>query len=254
MTDDHVVVARLHGGESWIAGFDKLSGELRWQQPRNYKVPRENDNGYATPLLFQERGQKALLVWGADHLTAHDAANGKLLWSCDGFNPEATGEWPAIASPIIVGNLAIVAVGRDDERQAHLHAIRLGGEGDVTDTHRAWKRDDIGVFVCSPAAYQGRIYLLRHRGEVACLDAADGKTLWSDALPKDKASYFSSPLIANGILYAAREDGVVFAARVAGGLQVLSENPMNERIVASLVPVANRLLIRGDQHLFCVGR
>jgi outer membrane protein assembly factor BamB len=254
VTDEHVIIARLHGGESWIAGFDKASGELRWRQPRNYKVPSENDNGYATPVLYEEQGRKALLVWGADHLTAHDAANGKLVWSCDAFNPEGTPNWPSIASPLISDNLAIVPVGRDDQHQGQLHAIKLGGTGDVTMTHRAWKRDDMGVFVSSPAAYKGRIYLLRHRGEVACINASDGKTIWNDAFPKDRSSYFASPVIANGILYAAREDGVVFAARVVSKFELLSENPMGERIIATPVPVANRILIRGDQNLFCVSR
>ena len=60
------------------------------------------------------------------------------------------------------------------------------------------------------------------------------------------------PSIANGILYAAREDGVVFAARVGDKFEFLSENPMGERIVASPVPVQGRLLLRGDEHLFCV--
>ncbi|MDB6036341.1 MAG: Outer rane biosis protein BamB [Verrucomicrobiales bacterium] len=254
VTDEHVIIARLHSGESWIAGFDKASGELRWRQPRNYKVPSENDNGYATPVLYEEQGRKALLVWGADHLTAHDAANGKLVWSCDAFNPEGTPNWPSIASPLISDNLAIVPVGRDDQHQGQLHAIKLGGTGDVTMTHRAWKRDDMGVFVSSPAAYKGRIYLLRHRGEVACINASDGKTIWNDAFPKDRSSYFASPVIANGILYAAREDGVVFAARVVSKFELLSENPMGERIIATPVPVANRILIRGDQNLFCVSR
>ena len=48
----------------------------------------ENVPGYTTPVLFEHAGRKALLVWGADHLTAHDAASGKVLWSCGGFNPQ----------------------------------------------------------------------------------------------------------------------------------------------------------------------
>lgn len=253
VTDQHVVMARMHGGESWIAGFDKATGELRWQQARNYKTPIENDNGYSTPLLFPHEGKPALLVWGADHLTAHDAANGKLLWSCGNFNPDATGYWPAIATPVIVGNMAVVPVGRDDRPgQARIHGIKLGGHGDVTETHRVWKRDDVGVFVASLTEYQGRVYLLRHRGGVVCLDPATGKTIWSGAFPEHRTPYYSSPVIAHGVLYAAREDGVIFAARVGERFELLGESPMGERVIASIVPVANRLLIRGDRHLFCV--
>lgn len=254
VTERHVILTRMHEGDSWIAGFNKDSGELEWKEARNFNTPRENDNGYTTPLTFDHPGgNEAVLVWGADHLTAHDATNGKRLWTCGGFNPEGTGYWPAIASPVIQKGIAVVPVGRDDRPgQARIHGIRLGGSGDVTDSNRVWQRDDLGVFVPALAAYDGRVYLLRNRGGVACLDPVTGQTLWSAELPRNRSSYYASPLIANGLLYAAREDGVVFVARVGDEFTLLSENPMGERIVASPVPAHNRLLIRGDEHLFCI--
>lgn len=254
VTAQHVILPRMHGGDSWIAGFDKATGVLRWKEARNYKVPTENDNGYSTPVLFRHKGREALLLWGADHLTAHDAADGKLLWSCGGFNPQGTGFWPAIATPVIVRDLVVVPVGRDDRGQARMHGIRLGGSGDVSASHRAWKREDLGVFVCSPAEYKGRVYLLRHRGEVVCLNPSDGSTIWSGAFPRDRSDYYSSPVVAQGVLYAAREDGVVFAARVEDKFELLSENRMEERIIGSPVPVDGRILLRGDGHLFCIGK
>lgn len=255
VTDQHVILTRMHQGESWVAGFDKATGEIKWKHARNYQVPTENDNGYTTPVFFEQGGKNAFLIWGADHVTAHAAADGKLLWSVGGFNPDGTGYWPAIASPVIHDNFAVIPVGRDDRpNQARVHGIKLGGAGDVTATHRAWQRDDLGVFVAALAAYDGRVYLLRHRGEVVCLDPVTGKTLWSESLPRTSAPYYSSPVIANGVLYAAREDGVVFAAKVGEKFELLGENPMGERIIAAPVPVGNRLLIRGDNHLFCLAK
>ncbi len=253
VTDQHVILTRMHEGESWVAGFDKATGEIKWRQARNYEVPRENDNGYSTPVLFEQDGRKAFLVWGADRVTAHDATDGRLLWQAGDFNPEATAFWPAISSPVVHGNMAIIPAGRDDRpRQSRVHGIRLGGSGDVTATHRVWKREDLGVFVPALAEYEGRVYLLRHRGEVVSLDPATGRTIWTASLPQAAAPYYSSPVIAGGVLYAAREDGVVFAARVGEKFELLGENPMGERIIATPVPVTNRLLIRGDRHLFCI--
>jgi outer membrane protein assembly factor BamB len=251
---EHVILPRMHDGDSWIAGFDKATGALRWQQKRNYEgLPTENNNSYTTPMLFKHSGRAAFLVWGADHLTAHSAADGSLLWTCDEFNPKRTGFWPAISSPVIFGNLAIVPGGRDDRRgESQVHAIKLDGQGDVTKTHRVWTRKDIGVFVTSPVEYKGRIYLLRPLGEIVCLDPFTGKTIWTASLPRGSEKYFASPVIANGVLYAAREDGMVFTARVEDKFELLSENPMGERIVASPALANGRLLLRGDQHLFCV--
>lgn len=253
LTDRHLVVTRMHAGESWIAGFDQASGALAWRQLRSYRAPTENDNGYTTAAHFQHQGRPALLVWGADHLTAHAAADGTLLWWAGGFNPEATGYWPAIASPVIVGDIAVVPVGRDDRPgQARVHGIRLGGAGDVTATHRAWQRDDVGVFVTAPAVHDGRVYLLRHRGGIVCLDPATGRTAWEAELPRASAPFYASPVIAGGVLYAAREDGVVFAARVGEKFELLGESPLGERVVASPAPAAGHLFLRGDRHLFAV--
>ncbi len=251
VTGRDVIYARMHHGDSWVAGFDKATGELRWQVKRNFEVPNENDNGYTTPVFFQHQGKPAFLIWGADHLTAYAAADGGLLWSCGGFNPGGTGNWPAIATPVIHKGIAVIPVGRDDRNQGSMEGIRVDGAGDVSATHRAWKRDDLGIFCCTPVLWQDRVYLLRDRGGVACLDPATGKTLWEEALP-GRGKYYASPVIANGILYAAREDGVVFAARIGDRMRLLGENPMGERIIASPVPVDRRLLIRGENHIFCV--
>jgi len=34
---------------------------------------------------------------------------------------------------------------------------------------------------------------------------------------------------------------------------VLGQNDLGERTIACPVPVAGRLLLRGEQHLFCIG-
>ena len=160
--------------------------------------------------------------------------------------------WASVANPVVVGDVAVVPTGRNDRNQPRLHGIRLGGSGDVTETHRVWKREDTGPFVPTPVEYQGKVYLLRDRGEVECIDPKTGKTVWSDALPKERNNYYSSPLIAGGNFYAIREDGVAFVARVGDKFELLSENAMGERVIASPVALANRLFIRGEKHLFCI--
>ena len=249
---DLVILSRLHAGDSWVAGFDKATGKIRWKQERNYEVPAENDNGYTTPVPVRHGDQDALLVWCSDHLTAYAAKDGSLLWSSGGFNSKAKKLWPPIATPVVAGEIAVVPVGRDDRKQAEIHAVRLGGKGDVTETHRLWERKDFGVFVSSPIEYEGRVYILRHKGEVVCLDPKTGEPFWAAKLPKSLIPYYSSPVIAGGILYAAREDGVVFSARIGEKFELLGENPMGEQILATPVPFDGKLLIRTSGHLICV--
>ncbi|MEM7560253.1 MAG: PQQ-binding-like beta-propeller repeat protein, partial [Planctomycetota bacterium] len=104
--------------------------------------------------------------------------------------------------------------------------------------------------VCS----KGRVYLVRDKGEVECIDPATGKSVWSERFPRNRAAFYASPLIASDLLYAPREDGRVFVASVVGDrFQLLSETDFGQPVIGSPVPDGNRILIRGEKNLFCLG-
>ncbi len=248
ITKKYVVIAVMHKGESYLVAFDKATGKVGWKVARNYECPVEGDHSYATPILIKHKGREALVVWGAERLTAHDAADGKIIWSCSGFNPQKKNFWVAVASAVIVDGIAVVPYGRGK----HLTGVKLGGSGDVTKSHRLWTLDRIGTFVPSPVGYQKKLYCVADRGAVTCLDPKTGKTLWKGQLPRHRASYYASPVIANGKLYATREDGMIFVADIRNGFKLLAENNLGERMIASPVPVDNHLLLRGEQHLYCI--
>jgi len=247
LTEKHVVMALMRERNSWVVAFDKLTGELAWKAERNYETPREGDHSYSTPIVTKQGAREALLVWGAERFTAHDATNGKILWSCAGFNPQKRNNWVVVSSFVKVGDMAVVPYGRGSK----LAGIKLDGKGDVTDSHRTWETD-ASSFVPTPAAHDGRVYIVRDRGAVLCANPKTGETIWKGQFPKDRASYYSSPSIGDGKIYSAREDGTVFVAQIDGGFKLLSENKMGERIIASPVPVNNKLLLRGEKHLFCI--
>ena len=124
LSERYVIMTRMHHGESWVAGFDKGTGELRWKVPRNYETPIEGDHSYSTPLLLQAQGKEALLVWGAEHLTLHNPTDGKQLWAfTSDFNPDAKPNWPTVASVVVAGDIALAASARSDRGQPRLHGI-----------------------------------------------------------------------------------------------------------------------------------
>jgi outer membrane protein assembly factor BamB len=158
---------------------------------------------------------------------------------------------PAVASPVVAAGYLIVLCHDPKSKHPELDGIRLGGRGDVTETRRVWRQKS-AAFVPTPAAENGRVYVLGDRGELSCVDPATGNSLWQGELPKTSASYYASPVFAGGKLYAAREDGVVFVVQAQDKFDLLAENRMGEQIIASPVAVSNRLLIRGERHLFCI--
>ena len=249
LTSKHLIVALMRKGNSWLLAFDPKTGQVAWEKERNYKTPPECDHSYATPTLIEHKGKEAILVWGAERLSAHSAKDGEMHWVSTGFNPKQKKNWVVVGSQVVVGDIAIVPYGRG----THMKGIRMGGTGDVTESNLLWTRTDTGCFVPSPAVAHGKVYVLRDRGEVHCIDPKTGKSHWEDAFPRASSSYYGSPTVAGNKLYAPREDGVILIADISKGFKFLGEFDMGERVIASPVPVNDKILIRGEKNLLCFG-
>jgi outer membrane protein assembly factor BamB len=253
LADGKVIVAVMQGGDSYLVAFDLNSGQPAWKEQRQYDTPRENDNSYCTPQIVQLGGKDVVVSWGADHLTGHDVATGKILWECGGFNPQNQQNWRTIASAAVNDGIAIVAYGRGE----WLAGIRLGGDGDITKSGRIWEKNGRGLStdVPTPITTDGKVYLLSDNGRIACHNIQTGDELWSAELPRNRNRYYASPVLAGDKLFCAREDGTVFVGQVSDdGFKLLTDgNVMGERIMATPVPIRDGLLLRGDEHLFFVG-
>ena len=249
LTSRHLIVALMRKGNSWLLAFEPKSGEVAWKKERNYRTPPECDHSYATPTLIEHEGKEAILVWGAERLSAHSAEDGEMHWVSTGFNPKQKKNWVVVGSQVVAGDVAVVPYGRG----THMKGIRMGGNGDVTESHLLWARTDTGCFVPSPAVAHGKVYVLRDRGEVHCIDPRTGKSHWEDAFPRASSSFYASPTLAGTKLYAPREDGVILIAEVDKGFKFLGAFDMGERVIASPVPIRDRILIRGERNLLCFG-
>jgi outer membrane protein assembly factor BamB len=257
LTAKAVVVAVMQTGPSYLAAFDRATGELLWKHDRDVPAPSEAAQSYSTPLVTPgdpARGEPAevMFVLGADHVTAHDAATGGELWRVGGLNPEANGFFRSIASPVLAGDLVIAPYARGGT----ITAIRRGGSGDVTQSHVAWVRKDIGADVPTPAVKDGRIVVCTDKGIVEGLDAATGKTAWRKELPKNRNAYSASPVIVDGRVVVVREDGAasVLAWPAADGeVAVLGGGSVEEMTVATPVCVDGRMFLRTHDSLWCIG-
>jgi len=248
---DRIVVAVMQEETSYVVALNSADGSEAWKVDRNFPVQKETGQSYTTPYLTEIDGKETLVIWGADHLTGHDPQTGATWWTCGGFNPEDKPMWRVIASPAFTDGIAVVPYGRTE----FVAAVKLGGSGDITKTARLWERKGLGADCPSPVGRNGRVYLLSDRGQINCLEASTGRDLWEGAIPRAAANYYSSPILAGDLLYCAREDGVVAVVKVSdSGMETLAQNEMGERLVGAPVPVRERLLLRGAENLYCLGK
>lgn len=250
---EHVDQAAANGNEttgssSYLVAFDLDTGKLRWRELREYTCTEETDQSYSTPQVVRSGGKDVIVTWGADHLTGHDLDTGKPLWECGGFNPRNDRNWRTIASATVADGIAVVPYGRGK----FCAGIKIGGAGDITKNAVSWEKE-FGTDVPTAIIHGGKVYLLEDTGKIHCLDLQSGNELWSANLPRNRNKYYSSPSLAENQLYCAREDGMVFVGQVSdSGYKELAANDMGERIIAIPVPIRGKLLLRGDEHLFCI--
>lgn len=134
-----------------------------------------------------------------------------------------------------------------------LLAVRLGGSGDVTDTHVLWRFDKSLPDVPSPLVYQGVVFLFRNGGIATTLNAETGKVLKQARLTGALDDYYASPVGADGKVYIASEQGKVVVLRAAGDWEILAINDFDSEIYATPAISEGRMFIRTRDTLYAIG-
>jgi outer membrane protein assembly factor BamB len=251
LVGNNVVLTVMHEGKSYILALDKETGKEVWKTDRNYTCGRESAQSYTTPLAVKEGSRTILIVWGADHLTGHDAENGKLIWSYTGFNPDLKPAWRTIASPVYSEGLVVVPYGRG----TMLAAMKTGGTGTMTEKDFAWKKSGMGTDVATPVISGGKVYVLGFNGTVWCLDLLTGQELWHTALPTGNGVYYSSPVLAGNRLYIASDEGAFFVGELSEtGMNIINQVSFGDNFVATPVLVRDKILVRGTKYLYFFGK
>ena len=131
-------------------------------------------------------------------------------------------------------------------------AVRAGGRGDVTDTHRLWEAK-AGANVCSPVIHDGYLYWVRDKIAIAyCLDLKDGKIVFQHRLPEPP---YASIVYGDGKLYVATRFGGTYVLAAKPEFEQLAHNQVEEggRFNASPAIANGKLFLRSDQYLYCIG-
>ncbi len=139
-----------------------------------------------------------------------------------------------------------------DEFKVAVLAVRLGGEGDVTDTHVAWQARKGIPEVPSPLYYNHRIYTIKNGGIVFCRNAKTGKEIYKGRVGAT-GGYYSSPIAGDGKVYTASDRGVVTVLKAGDRLEVLARNDLDEPIMATPAIADGKLYVRTQRHLYAFG-
>ena len=235
---DLVIVNASVESETLFA-FDKKTGKEKWKA----RGIRESWN---TPVVVKNKdGKDELIVAIAGKVLAFNPTTGEALWNC---NTDIG--WYMVPSIVAHDGIVYCIGGRSGVAAL---AVRTGGKGDVTRTHRLWTGNK-GSNVSSPVYHDKHIYFANDASGIAfCLEAATGNVVYEERLPRADTVYASS-LLADGKIYYVTRSGRTFVVAAKPQFELLATNDLNDRSIFHATPVAadRKLFIRSDKFLYCL--
>ena len=224
-----------HRPVSYLLALDAATGEQRW------KVDRGNEHvSHSTPVVVPGPQGDELIVNSSERIDAYAPATGSPLWHA------GSERQTPIPSAVFHEGLLYLSRGY---RNSDILALRLGGKGDVSTSHLAWRMPNGGSYVPSIIYYEGLLYMTNEVGVVTCAEAASGGVLWKERLG---GIFFASPVAADGKIFMLSETGDMFVLRAGRKAEVLAKNTLDERFLASPAISGGSILLRGDGTLFAV--
>ncbi len=224
-------------GFSSLLALDKATGEDIWRQDRDAGVI-----SYSTPLVVDGPEGEELIVNSGFGVEAYRPETGERLWLY-----EEPSRFPI---PAPVHRDGVIYLNRGYRSSPYM-ALRVGGRGNVAESHVEWRSATGGPYISSLIEYEGLIYFANGQGIVSCVDAATGERVWQQRLG---GVYTASPVAAEGRIYLSSETGEMLVLKAGREATVLARNRLEGHTLASPAIADGRMFIRFDTRLVAVGR
>ncbi len=222
-------------GEAFVVALDCRSGETRWR----YK-PDINLRSFSTPVLIDYEGKTQLILAGANRTVGLAPDSGELIWFATGPNQKV------VSTPSIANGMVFSFAGSPSEKAM---AVRLGGQGDVSDSHIVWRSEKAMPYVPSPVIAGGLLHVINDAGIYSCIELETGKILKT---VRRGGNTYSSPIAAAGRVYLFEDSGRCTVIADDANYQVLAVNELGEGTQCTPAVSNAELFIRTTNHLWCV--
>jgi len=220
-----------------VIALDKATGKQRWAFARQSDAKKKFS--FCTPLIIDVNGQKQLITPGSGVVNALNPKTGEEIWRC-GYDQG----YSVVPRPVYAHGMVFVSSSYD---KPVLKAIKVDGKGDVTETHVAWTIDKAVPHNPSMAVIGDELYFVADNGILTCCDAKTGTVHYSE---RCTGPISASLLAADGKLYLQDEKGLGVVVKPGKAFQILAQNDLGERSLASYAVIGSNLLIRTEKSLF----
>lgn len=221
-------------GKSRIIALDGQSGKVAWE------TKRPTPNSWTTPIVVDVDGRPQLITVAKPLVIGYNPATGAELWRAECVGGDTA------PSPIYAGGL-VMAI----EPYSQMVAVKPTGQGDVTKTHVAWRMEESGPDICSPASDGKYVYTLESGGLLLGINLTDGKKVYEADL---KEECRASPCIVGDKLYVLDMKGIMHIAQAGPEYKEMGRCELGEECFASPAFADGRIYLRGTGNLYCIGK
>lgn len=242
-----------------LLAMDKKTGKTKWE----YQEPKWNTRGrtdgfegndeggivgsFSTPVIVNHQGRDELVMSFPTEIKAFNPKTGKELWGCKGLNP-------LVYTSQIVGEGVAVAMGG---YRGNSIAVKLGGKGDVTKSHRLWQKVKANGGIGSGVIHEGHVYFPDNGGTARCLNLETGNIVWEQKLtgPGRNRQMWSNFTLVGDNIYAINKSGDVFIFKASPNWKQVGVNSIGrEESNSSIVVSDGEIFLRTYKALWKIGR
>jgi len=227
--EDLVIVQFDRKQDSFIAGIEAATGEMRWQTKRDFGP------SWASPQIIQTREGSQLITAADPDVVSYDPRTGKELWRVECLKGAEVAVSPAYAAGVVYVAAEYIS----------LTAI------DVVTHKILWQTHDIIPGISTPLVVNGLMFFGLTDSGIVCLDAKTGAQLW-EAQTDD--SIYASPVLVGNSVYLIDRGGIMHIFKADGtSFQPLGSPSIGEEAYSTPAIAADGLFIRGVKNLFRFG-
>jgi hypothetical protein len=226
----------------YVTALDKQTGDTIWEQDRPEMDAPDGDQkkSYCTPIAITDKlGREQLICMGSQWMVSYQPQTGEEIWRVyhgKGFS--------VVPRPVHQDGVVYFATGFG---KPELWAVRVDGDGDVTQSHVLWTVLQGIPAKPSPLLHEGLIYVISDSGVASCFDIDAGREVWKQRIGGD---YSSSPTLAGGHIYIGSQDGKVTVIEPGPEGRIVAENQLAGQIMASPAVVGGAMVWRTDTAIY----